>query len=112
MNRIRKRSVKEREKEIDEEHKTNEITEDLIKKVHSQNIYKMPFFKNYKKESDPARYEDLIFKKFNDKKSVSKILQKTAKLQKNLGAKLYDNYKLNESSGEAQFRPYSAIDIK
>ena len=82
MNRIRKRSVKEREKEIDEEHKTNEITEDLIKKVHSQNIYKMPFFKNYKKESDPARYEDLIFKKFNDKKSVSKILQKTAKLQK------------------------------
>lgn len=89
MNKIRKRTAKEREKESDRSD-SNKITTDLIDKIHN-NMYKIPFGKPTKKEkpaNDDKRLEDLIFKKFHDRKSISKIVQKTAKLQKNIDTKM------------------------
>ena len=61
----------------------------------------MPFSKQPKKQNDYKHLESLIFKKFHDRKSVSKIIQKTAKLQKNIETKLESHQKFDEHSGEA-----------
>jgi len=104
---LRKRSQKWREKEF-EENNGVQLTEDLVNRVHkSKNLFKMPCSKNLK-ESEARKQkkanlnlEALIYRKFNNKQSVNKILLKTAKLQKNIDEKLNRSEVDDETRGEA-----------
>lgn len=78
---IRKRSQKGREKEI-EVSQEKKITESVINNLYSRNVFRMPFAKESSQVDMNKSLESMIFKKFNNKQSVNKILQKTAKLQK------------------------------
>lgn len=78
---IRKRSQKGREKEI-EVSQEKKITESVINNLYSKNTFRMPFAKGSDQVEVNRSLESMIFKKFNNKQSVNKILQKTAKLQK------------------------------
>ena len=103
MDKIRKRSAKEREKQS-EYTESNKITTSLIEKIHD-NKFKFPFMKPPKKDqpvNKEKKLEDMIFKKFHDRKSVSKIVQKTAKLQKNIEKTMLDSHrKFDEAQGES-----------
>ncbi len=105
---FRKRSQKGREKDS-EDNKENKISKSLIDKIHnSKDIFRMPQGKSGKmslerKKQDRTNrnLEALIFKKFHNRKSVSKILQKTAKLQKNIDKKVMGEPIENCETGEA-----------
>lgn len=98
---FRKRSQKRREKET-EEKKENKLSEDLINRIHnSKNIFKMPFTKPLQEDQYNRRLESMIFRKFNNKKSVNKIIQKTAKLQKNLADQNQGSYIEDDTTGDA-----------
>ncbi|CAI2368183.1 unnamed protein product [Moneuplotes crassus] len=104
---VRKRSQKGREKE-EEENKESKISKSLIDKIHKQkDIFRMPPAKtnkkslNKKQERLNRNLEALIYKKFNNRKSVSKILQKTAKLQKNIDRKVLGEPVESQETGDA-----------
>lgn len=87
LNSIRKRSQKRREKEteVKEEKSSYEI---LLNKISSANALDQPQPQEEKKTTDYKHLENLIIRKFDDRKSVNKIIQKTMKLQKNIDEKL------------------------
>ncbi|CAI2366838.1 unnamed protein product [Moneuplotes crassus] len=104
---FRKRTQKAREKEA-EESKENKISKSLIDKIHKQkDIFRIPQTRTskrsleYKPDTATKSLEALIFKKFNNRKSVSKILQKTAKLQRNLAHKIIDVPIESQETGDA-----------
>lgn len=105
---FRKRSQKGREKES-EDNKENKISKSLIDKIHkTKGGFKQPPMKGKKKsheirkqERNNRSLEALIYKKFHNRKSVSKILQKTAKLQKNIDKKVMGEPIENQETGEA-----------
>lgn len=105
---IRKRSQKAREKES-EDSKDNKISKSLIEKIHKnkQDLFRMPQPKMSKKalerkqEKTNKSLEALIFKKFHNRKSVSKILQKTAQLQKSVDRKILEESYQNEERDDA-----------
>lgn len=84
LNQIRKRSQKAREKET-EAKEERQISETLINKFYSSgSTFKLPIFASAKTQKYTQNLATMIMKKFHDKQSVNKIIQKTAKLQKNL----------------------------
>jgi len=98
---IRKRSSKGREKDL-ENRKEGLISKSLIEKVHHNKAFKLPFVKDVKQKEINRNLEALIYRKFHNRKSVSKILQKTAKLQKNLEQKLQTTSAAeDETTGDA-----------
>jgi hypothetical protein len=83
MTQIRKRSQKRREKEF-ESKAENQLSAEQVHKVHSGAKFKIPYIQAAMGKQYAKNLEVMIMKKFNDKKSINKIIQKTAKLQKNL----------------------------
>lgn len=94
---LRKRCEKRREKESENELDTK-ITKSMIERVYKkENLFKLPSSRTFnkskkeKQKNNNRSLEELIYKKFHNKMSVGKILQKTAKLQKNIDEKLNNN---------------------
>lgn len=85
---FRKRSIKGREKET--ETKTEGvISESLINRIHnSVQPFKIPFAKKTKEDEEGMKIASMVMRKFHDKGSISKLIQKTAKLQRNMDEKL------------------------
>lgn len=100
MNDVRKRSQKRREKE-NESTSGGKISEALINKIYSKNAIKVPPFSKSKASNTNRDLASMIFKKFHDKKSISKIIQKTAKLQKTIDEKLETQKAVDENTGDA-----------
>lgn len=99
LSQIRKRSQKRREKEM-EGKSEGQISESFINKIHGKGGFKVPILNPINKEDRDHKIETLIMKKFNDKGSVNKIIQKTAKLQKNLTSKTESYCIENDLTGD------------
>lgn len=99
MNIVRKRSIKEREKEK-ESQESQQITADFVHRFHNKD-FSVPFPQKTNQSIDDQKLQSMIFRKFHDKKSINKIIQKTAKLQKNLRTNLESHKEFDESTGEA-----------
>jgi hypothetical protein len=97
---IRKRSQKGREKE-NEVKQEKKITESVINNLYKGNSFRMPFGKEIGQVEVNRSLESLIFKKFNNKESVNKIMQKTAKLKKNMDEKLKEGDIGDDTTGDA-----------
>lgn len=87
MNKVRKRSQKEREKQ-NEAKEESKLTEEMVVRLHRGDSIKIPYINNALKNKNIKNIENILLKKFDNTKSVSKILQKTVKLQKNIEDKL------------------------
>lgn len=100
ISQIRKRSQKGREKE-NEVKQDRKITESVINNLYKGNSFRMPFGKEVGQVEVNRSLESLIFKKFNNKESVNKIIQKTAKLKKNMDEKLKNGEIGDDTTGDA-----------
>jgi hypothetical protein len=97
---LRKRAQKGREKES-EGKEEKKISQALIDKLYHKDGFKIPYIQNTKQKKTNRTLEDIIYRKFNNKGSVNKILQKTAKLQKSLDEKLATQLPEEDATGNA-----------
>lgn len=100
MDYMRKRAQKGREKETDTKEE-KKISEALIDKLYHKDGFKIPYIQTTKQKKTNKTLEDIIYRKFNNKGSVNKILQKTAKLQKSLDEKLTTKLPEDDATGQA-----------
>mmetsp|Transcript_32599 Transcript_32599/g.28859 ORF Transcript_32599/g.28859 Transcript_32599/m.28859 type:complete len:151 (-) Transcript_32599:469-921(-) len=94
------RDLKKGGKRVLKINKDGTISKDLINRVYEGSVFKIPYMKDTKQKECNRSLEAIIYKKFNNRKSVNKILQKTAKLQKNLDQKLYNITEQEETTGD------------
>lgn len=100
LNKIRKRSQKRREKDNDAK-EDKPIPSSVINSLATQEQLKAVVNQPIVTKKYARNLEHMIMRKFNDKKSVNKIIQKTAKLQKNLDYSIHSMSIEEDTTGDA-----------